>query len=149
MYDIFYLIGCEVFMFVIVEAFIGGTLIGLGGVILMLANGRIAGVSGIVGGVLSLFTKVEWWRWGFIIGLISAPLFTSLFGYALPSGLDVDVIIILIGGLLVGIGTNLGSGCTSGHGICGIGRLSKRSIIATIVFMFAAMCTVALTRHVF
>lgn len=133
-----------------VEAFIGGMLIGLGGILLMLLNGRIAGISGIVNGALSsFFTKPalaqSWWRWAFILGLVIAPFMASMAGYQLPQSLPTDNMTLMIAGLIVGVGTQIGSGCTSGHGICGIGRLSKRSIVATMIFMLSAIVTVAIT----
>lgn len=136
-----------------VEAFIGGMLIGLGAILLMLLNGRIAGISGIVNGALSsFFTKPalaqSWWRWAFIGGLVMAPFIASIAGYQLPQSLPVDITTLSIAGLIVGVGTQIGAGCTSGHGICGIGRLSKRSIVATMIFMLSAIITVALVRFV-
>lgn len=128
------------------QAFLGGMLIGLGAILLMWTNGRIAGVSGILHRALSDFAKSGLWRWAFILGLIVAPIMTSLVGYGLPEKIEVSIITLAIAGLLVGVGTQIGSGCTSGHGICGIGRLSKRSIIATITFMASAICTVAIIR---
>ncbi|MDU0354431.1 YeeE/YedE family protein [Paraglaciecola aquimarina] len=131
-----------------VHAFIGGMLIGLGAVLLMLTNGRIAGISGIVNRAISSHSIAGLWRWGFILGLIVAPFVTSLWGFKLPESLPLDFFTLAISGLIVGIGTQIGSGCTSGHGICGIGRLSKRSIVATMTFMFSAMAVVTITRHV-
>ncbi|MCF2950003.1 YeeE/YedE family protein [Paraglaciecola aquimarina] len=129
-----------------VEAFVGGMLIGLGAILLMLLNGRIAGISGIVNGALSGFSVQTFWRWAFILGLVVAPFVASITGFTLPTSLPVDTATLVIAGLIVGVGTQIGSGCTSGHGICGIGRLSKRSIVATMIFMGSAITTVAITN---
>jgi uncharacterized membrane protein YedE/YeeE len=132
-----------------VSAAIGGGLIGLSAALLMLLTGRTAGVSGIFGGCLGLGMSGKGWRIAFIAGLIMAPLIASLIGFVVPSPqMPVSWSVIIVAGLLVGFGTRLGGGCTSGHGICGIARLSVRSITATAIFMFTAMVVVALTRHV-
>ena len=132
-----------------VSAAIGGALIGLAAVLLMLSVGRIAGVSGILGGLLNPRSGDRAWRLAFIAGLVGAPLSAAAIGYPMPiPQLPENFITIAVAGLLVGFGTRLGSGCTSGHGICGIARLSPRSIVATGVFMAAAIIVVALTRHV-
>jgi uncharacterized protein len=131
------------------SAAIGGALIGLAAVLLMLFNGRIAGISGIVDGLINPRTDDRLWRLAFVAGLIAAPLIAALAGHAVPMPqLPGSTITIAAAGLLVGFGTRLGSGCTSGHGICGIARLSPRSIAATLVFMVAAIAVVAVTRHV-
>jgi len=131
-----------------VSAAIGGALIGLSAVLLMLLTGRIAGVSGIFGGLLNLRREDKDWRIAFIAGLILVPLIAAALGYGMaPPKLPANWVVIVAAGLLVGVGTRLGGGCTSGHGICGIGRLSLRSIAATIVFMVTAVITVAVTRH--
>jgi uncharacterized membrane protein YedE/YeeE len=131
------------------SAAIGGGLIGLSAVLLMLLTGRIAGISGIFGGLLSFKSDDRDWRIAFIAGLILAPLIAGWIGHAMPTPkLPASWTVIIGAGLLVGFGTRLGSGCTSGHGICGIARLSSRSIVATIVFMLAAIATVAVTHHV-
>ncbi len=133
-----------------ISAAIGGALIGLSAVLLMLLTGRIAGVSGILGGLLSPKTDDRAWRLALIVGLIAAPPTAALAGYAVPTPqLPGNFVIIAVAGLLVGFGTRLGSGCTSGHGICGIARLSPRSIAATAIFMVTAIIVVALTHHVF
>jgi uncharacterized protein len=133
-----------------ISAAIGGALIGLSAVLLMLLTGRIAGVSGILGGLLNPQTDDRAWRVALIAGLIAAPLTAALAGYAVPMPqLPGNFITIAIAGLLVGFGTRLGSGCTSGHGICGIARLSPRSITATAIFMIAAIIVVAVTHHLF
>lgn len=128
---------------------IGGALIGLAAAMLMLLTGRIAGISGILGGILSSTTSDRGWRLAFIAGLITAPLLASFFtGAALPSpAMPASLIVIVIAGLLVGFGSRMGGGCTSGHGVCGTARLSARSLIATAIFMAAAIITVAVVRH--
>jgi uncharacterized membrane protein YedE/YeeE len=128
-------------------AFAGGVLIGLAAAILILVNGRIAGISGILGGLLRPNKGDIGWRLWFVAGLILAPLIYGIF-YVLPEiEVDVSFGILIVAGLLVGIGTRYGSGCTSGHGVCGISRLSPRSIAATIIFMAVGFLTVFLLRH--
>ncbi|MEH2507016.1 MULTISPECIES: YeeE/YedE family protein [unclassified Bradyrhizobium] len=132
-----------------VSAAIGGALIGLSAVLLMLSTGRIAGISGIFSGLLNLRGEDKGWRIAFVAGLILAPILAGLIGYGMAQPkLPSSWAVIVVAGLLVGFGTRLGGGCTSGHGICGIGRLSPRSIAATVVFMVTAVITVAITRHV-
>ena len=132
-----------------VSAAIGGGLIGLSAVLLMLLTGRIAGISGIFAGCLDLRMNHNGWRVAFIAGLILAPVIAGWVGYAMPAPqMPASWAVVVAAGLLVGFGTRLGGGCTSGHGICGIARLSGRSIAATVIFMFAAIVVVALTRHV-
>jgi uncharacterized membrane protein YedE/YeeE len=115
----------------------------------MLLIGRIAGISGIFGGFLGFGLNDKGWRIAFIVGLILAPLIAGSVGYPMPSPqMPASWTVILAAGLLVGFGTRLGGGCTSGHGICGVARLSTRSITATAIFMFTAILVVALTRHV-
>jgi uncharacterized membrane protein YedE/YeeE len=131
-----------------VSAAIGGGLIGLSAVLLMLLTGRIAGISGIFGGLLNLRGDDKGWRIAFLAGLILAPVIAGLIGRGMaPPTLPANWIVIVAAGLLVGFGTRLGGGCTSGHGICGIARLSGRSIVATVIFMTTAILTVAVTRH--
>ena len=133
-----------------VSAAIGGGLIGLSAVLLMLLTGRIAGISGIFGGLLDLGNDDKGWRIAFIAGLILAPLIAGWIGHAMPTPkLPASWIVIVAAGLLVGFGTRLGGGCTSGHGICGNARLSVRSMMATAIFMGTAIVVVAFTRHVF
>jgi uncharacterized membrane protein YedE/YeeE len=138
-----------------VTALIGGVMIGLSAWLLLAANGRVAGISGIFGGLLSRGSYAtpgfggDWaWRVLFLIGLVLgaaghrawvAPEQTIAVTGSIP--------LLIAGGLLVGFGTRLGGGCTSGHGVCGIGRLSKRSIAATLIFMIVAGLTVFVTRH--
>jgi uncharacterized membrane protein YedE/YeeE len=131
-----------------VPAAIGGALIGLSAVLLMLSTGRIAGISGIFSGLLNVHDDDKSWRVAFLAGLILAPVLAGLIGYGMAQpALPSSWIVIAVAGLLVGFGTRLGGGCTSGHGICGIARLSPRSIAATIVFIVMAVVTVAITRH--
>ena len=128
---------------------IGGALIGLAAALLMLLTGRIAGISGIVGGLLPLPSGDRDWRLAFIAGMIAAPLLaTLLFGTPLPQPvMPASLAVVAIGGLLVGFGSRMGGGCTSGHGVCGVARLSARSLVATAVFMAVAIITVAIMRH--
>jgi uncharacterized protein len=131
-----------------ISAAVGGALIGLSAVLLMLLNGRIAGVTGVFAGLIDPTDRA--WRATFIAGLIVAPLSAALVGFTLPMPqMPTGLIVVAAGGLLVGFGTRLSNGCTSGHGVCGIARLSPRSITATAIFMAAAIVVVALTRHVF
>ena len=133
-----------------ISAAIGGALIGLSAVLLMLFTGRIAGVSGIFDGLINPQTSDRAWRAAFVAGLIAAPATAMFVGYAVPMPqMPASYVTIIVGALLVGFGARLGSGCTSGHGICGIARLSPRSIAATGVFMVAAIVVVTLTHHVF
>lgn len=131
------------------SAAIGGALIGLSAVLLMLLTGRIAGISGIFGGLLNPDSRDRGWRIAFIAGLILAPLLAGWIGYGMPTPkLPSSWTVIIVAGLLVGFGSRMGDGCTSGHGICGIARLSGRSIAATVIFMLTAVATVAVTRHI-
>jgi uncharacterized membrane protein YedE/YeeE len=131
------------------SAAIGGALIGLAAMLMMLLTGRIAGISGILAGLLPQGTGDYGWRIAFIAGLLLAPLLGGLAGYGLAAPvIDASWIVVVIAGLLVGYGTRLGGGCTSGHGVCGIARLSPRSIVATLVFMAVAIAVVAVNRHV-
>lgn len=126
----------------------GGLLIGLAAALLLLFNGRIAGISGIVGGLLRPAAGDTAWRIAFVAGLIGAPLLYR-FSTALPAvTIDADFPTLIVAGLLVGIGTRYGSGCTSGHGVCGVSRLSPRSMLATALFMAAGFATVFVVRHV-
>lgn len=128
---------------------LGGALIGLAAAMLMLLTGRIAGVSGILSGLLLQGATDRGWRLAFLAGLIAAPLIATLLtGAARPSpAMPASLILIVVAGLLVGFGSRMGGGCTSGHGVCGVARLSARSLIATAVFMSAAIATVAIVRH--
>jgi uncharacterized membrane protein YedE/YeeE len=131
-------------------ALIGGGLIGLSSALLMTFSGRIAGISGIVGGLLPPKAADDRaWRVAFIIGLVAAPLLLAAFtGDHHIGPPTVGMATLIAAGLLVGAGTTLGGGCTSGHGICGIARFSPRSLVATIVFVLAGVLTVFITRHV-
>jgi uncharacterized protein len=133
-----------------VSGLMDGLLIGLAVTLMMLLNGRIAGISSIVSGLLTPKSGDTGWRAAFVVGLLLGAL---AFILAVGGPTQVDVLAsppaILIGGLLVGFGTRMGSGCTSGHGLCGIARFSRRSIVATAVFFGVAMLTVFLARHVF
>jgi uncharacterized membrane protein YedE/YeeE len=131
-----------------VSALIGGALIGLAASLMMLLNGRIAGVSGILAGLLSPASSDKAWRLAFIVGLIVAPLLAGVLGRPLAeAAMPASWLVIVVAGLLVGFGARMGGGCTSGHGVCGISRLSTRSIVATVVFMATAALTVAVVRH--
>ena len=131
-----------------ISALLGGALIGLASVLLMMLTGRIAGISGILAGCLTLAAGDKVWRAAFIMGLILAPVASGLLGYPLPTPrMPASWVMIVIAGLLVGFGTRLGGGCTSGHGVCGIARLSARSIVATAIFMASAIVVVAIMRH--
>ena len=125
----------------------GGLMIGLASALFMLFNGRIAGISGIVGGLLRPVRGDVVWRVAFVVGIVSAPL---LFSAVRPLP-DTETVagypMLIIAGLLVGIGTRYGSGCTSGHGVCGLSRRSPRSLVATVAFMFAGFATVFVVRH--
>src|SRR6185437_10363942 len=129
---------------------LGGALIGLAATMLMMLTGRLAGVSGILGGLLQAKAPDPLWRFAFIAGLIAAPLIAALAGAPLPRpAMTTSLALLAAGGLLVGFGSRMGNGCTSGHGVCGFARLSTRSITATIIFMIAAFVTVAIVRHGF
>ena len=127
---------------------LGGLLIGLAAAILLLFNGRIAGISGILGGVLTTNQQGNGWRWVFLLGMLITPTLFYLFDKPLTPIIDVSPWQLIIAGVLVGAGTRLGNGCTSGHGICGLARLSRRSIVAVLVFMVTAFVTVYIHRHV-
>lgn len=129
------------------NSLLGGMLIGLAASLLILLNGRIAGISGILGSLLTAKGNDTNWRLAFLSGLIVAPLIYAAV-HALPTvTINASNTTIIIAGLLVGIGTRYGSGCTSGHGVCGIARLSPRSIAATCAFILAGVVTVFLARQ--
>ena len=130
------------------SALTGGVLIGIAAGMFALLNGRIAGISGIVGGLLRPGRQDVTSRVSFVLGLIGAPLFYELFGTVPALRVDAGYVVLVIAGLLVGIGTRYGSGCTSGHGVCGLSRLSSRSLVATAAFMSAGFVTVFVMRHV-
>ena len=132
------------------SALLGGGLIGLASVLLMLLNGRVAGISGILGGALAMSAGDKVWRLAFIAGLIVAPIVVGLFDHPLPKPQMPDSwLLIVAAGILIGFGARCGGGCTSGHGVCGIARLSARSIAATAIFMVSAIIVVAIIRHGF
>jgi uncharacterized membrane protein YedE/YeeE len=126
---------------------LGGILIGTASALFVLANGRIAGISGILGGLLRPRAGDMIWRLAFLLGLIVAPLI--LFAFMPPVAVTVEASteVLIAAGLLVGIGTRYGSGCTSGHGVCGLSRMSPRSLVATLAFMAAGMAIVFVMRH--
>jgi uncharacterized membrane protein YedE/YeeE len=131
------------------SAAIGGALIGLAAVMLMLLAGRVAGVSSITAGIFGVGAIDRAWRLAFVAGLILAPVAAMLAGYHVPlPQMPASWLVIIAAGLLVGFGARLGGGCTSGHGVCGIARLSRRSIAATVIFMGTAVITVAIMRHI-
>lgn len=129
-------------------ALAGGTLIGLAALLLLLCNGRIAGISGIMGGSLKPARGDLLWRVLFFFGLFTGGLVTLWWWpAALDIRVDVSTPAVILAGLLVGLGARIGTGCTSGHGVCGVGRLAPRSIVASAVFVSAAMVTVYVVRH--
>ena len=125
----------------------GGLFIGAAAAMLLLFNGRIAGASGILGGLLRAVQGDIGWRVAFVLGLASAPLVWNLLAPLPAVRIDAGTGTLVVAGLLVGVGTSYGSGCTSGHGVCGLSRLSVRSLIATIAFMLAGFLTVFVVRH--
>lgn len=128
----------------------GGVLIGFSAVLLMAMIGRIAGISGIAGALLLPRPAADWgWRLAFIIGLIAGPIVLALVtGAPTPIQFPMGTAVMAVAGFLVGVGSMLGNGCTSGHGVCGLARLSARSLVATATFMVAAIVVVFLARHV-
>ena len=131
------------------SALAGGVLIGIAVAMLALLNGRIAGINGIIGGMLKPRKGDLAWRAAFAIGLAGAPLLYALFAALPKPHIEVGYGALVAAGLLVGVGTRYGSGCTSGHGVCGLSRLSPRSLAATAVFMGAGFVMVFVARHVF
>ena len=125
----------------------GGILIGIAAAMLVLLNGRIAGISGIVGGLLAPRRGEIAWRLAFVAGLLGAPLLTGVLGQNPIPRIDAGFGTLVVAGLLVGVGTSYGSGCTSGHGVCGLSRLSPRSLVATAAFMLAGIVTVFIVGH--
>lgn len=130
---------------------LGGMMIGLAAVLLMAFNGRIAGISGILGGLLPPSPAPDRaWRVAFLAGMVAAPLTYSAFAGSMPEiQVPIGTPLLVVGGLIVGSGLAYSSGCTSGHGVCGIARLSPRSIVATLTFMATTAVTVFVVRHVF
>lgn len=131
------------------SALAGGLLIGAAAAAFVLLNGRIAGISGIVGGLLRPVRGDIGWRLAFVLGLAGAPLVYSLVAPLPAVTVAADNLTLVAAGLLVGLGTRYGAGCTSGHGVCGLSRLSPRSMVATAAFMLAGFATVFATRHLF
>mgnify|MGYP003117558246 FL=1 len=130
------------------NGFIGGLMIGAGALVLLLCNGRIAGISGIMGNLFANARETGW-RLAFLVGLVAAPfIWLMATGGSYIIEITDSVLLLVAGGLLVGFGTRMGSGCTSGHGVCGLGRASPRSITATLIFIGIAMVTVYVMRHV-
>ena len=129
-------------------ALAGGVLIGLAAAILLLFNGRIAGISGILGGLLRPAAGGVGWRLAFLVGLVGAPTVYALAAAPPRAHIDAGWMGLVAAGLLVGIGTRYGAGCTSGHGVCGLSRRSPRSLVATLAFMGAGFATVYTVRHV-
>ncbi|GAB3761118.1 hypothetical protein GCM10028796_10890 [Ramlibacter monticola] len=125
----------------------GGLLIGLAAALFVLLNGRVLGVSGIVGGLLRPGAGDRGWRLSFLAGLFAAPALWSLFAAPVAPRIAAGPVLLVLSGLLVGWGTRYGSGCTSGHGVCGISRLSPRSVLATLAFMATGFATVFVLRH--
>lgn len=125
----------------------GGLLIGLAVAILLLFNGRIAGISGILGGLFNPAKKDFLWRFVFVLGLIISPFFFSMLSPLPDVRIDAKTHTLILAGLFVGIGTRYGSGCTSGHGVCGLSRQSPRSAVATIIFIMNGFLTVSVIRH--
>ena len=130
------------------SALVGGVLIGLAASMLLLINGRVAGVSGILRNLLKPVAGDVAWRLAFIAGLVAGPLLYAFLGNAVVIELRASLPLLVVAGAIVGFGTSMGSGCTSGHGVCGIARLSTRSILATITFMSCGVLTVYFARHV-
>ena len=132
------------------SALVGGVLIGLSASLLWLTTGRVAGISGVLGGLLGPERGDVNWRLAFLAGLMAAPLFAAAATGALPTvTIAASWPTLVLGGLLVGFGTRLGGGCTSGHGVCGVARLSPRSLLATLLFMTAGATVAIIVRHGF
>jgi len=129
-------------------ALAGGLILGLAAAAFVLLHGRILGISGILGGLLHPRSQDVAWRVAFVLGMLAAPLLYRLAVGASEVRIDASWGMVVLAGLLVGVGTRYGSGCTSGHGVCGLSRLSPRSLVATMAFMGAGFATVYLIRHV-
>ena len=130
----------------------GGVILGIASAIFILINGRVLGISGILGGLLPPKSGDTLWRIAFLAGMFAAPWVCNLLAPAdliTTPQIDANTIVLIIAGLLVGVGTRYGSGCTSGHGVCGLSRMSPRSLVATVSFMAAGFLTVYLVRHLF
>jgi hypothetical protein len=130
------------------SAVVGGVIIGAAVAWFALINGRVAGISGIVGGLLKPAYSDLAWRMAFVVGLLAAAAAYSLFASLPGATIEARYPVLVAAGLLVGIGTRYGAGCTSGHGVCGVSRLSPRSVVATVAFTAAGFATVFLVRHV-
>ena len=131
--------------FTLLNSFIGGILIGIAAIIIILTNGRIMGISGILGNLITLKeTDQRYWRIAFLLGVLIGPLIFTILFKEIKSEMVANTTFLIISGFLVGFGTSLGNGCTSGHGICGLSRFSIRSIVATLVFVISGMITVYL-----
>jgi uncharacterized membrane protein YedE/YeeE len=131
------------------SALAGGVVIGVSAVLLMALLGRIAGISGILRGLIGPAAGEAGWRAAFLVGLVLAPVLWGAVGGAVPPvELAAGPLVLAAGGLLVGLGTAIGGGCTSGHGVCGLARLSPRSLVATLTFMAVGIATVFVSRHV-
>ncbi len=130
------------------SALAGGALIGLAAALLILGLGRILGAAGIVGGALEIDDSEAPWRWSLLVGLVLSPLVARVLWGVAPPAFAAPWLALVASGLLVGFGARLGSGCTSGHGVCGLARLSPRSFVATGIFMATAFVTVFVVRHV-
>ena len=128
-------------------ALAGGLLIGVAAALLVLVTGRVAGVSGTVGGLLRPSTRDAAWRVAFVAGMVASPLVYALVAPLPAMRINASYPTLVIAGLLVGVGTRYAAGCTSGHGVCGVSRLSPRSLVATLAFMLAGFVTVFLVRH--
>ena len=140
------MISIDILNFTPFSAFLGGILIGIGVILFFVSNGRLAGVSGIVNNTLTI-SRNRLVNLLFLFGLILGPIIFMIFSQnAIPFSITTSIPIIIFGGLLVGIGTKIGNGCTSGHGVCGISRFSIRSIFATVLFILSAMITVFIFR---
>lgn len=126
---------------------IGGILIGLSAVMMMAFNGRIAGMTGMLSGLIELKSQDALWRVAFLVGAIAAPYLGGLLGAEFSFASPTTGYTLILGGVIVGVGVTFGSGCTSGHGVCGMARLSPRSIVATAVFMATTFATVTFIRH--
>jgi uncharacterized membrane protein YedE/YeeE len=130
------------------QSLLGGALIGLSAVLLMTLHGRIAGMTGILSGVIPPLAPDWQWRAAFLAGAIAAPLAFVVAGGEIAFSVPVSTGALVVGGLIVGIGVHFGNGCPSGHGICGLARLSPRSLVAVLTFIVTAFVTVYVTRHV-
>ena len=132
-----------------VSGLIGGLMLGAATVLLLWLNGRLAGISGIVGGIVNPKSGDAGWRVVFVVGILLGTFVSTLVAGGGLVQIQTSIPVLAVAGLLVGFGTRLGSGCTSGHGLCGLSRLSRRSVAATLVFFGVAMLTVFLVRHAF